>query len=81
MTSSQQMSPTSRGRSGVDFNIIDADAHMTEPPELWQRVDAQFRDQVPRILPEHKGEKNAFFAFEDTRRSDNSRTCRRLARF
>lgn len=65
MTSSQQMSPTSRGRSGVDFNIIDADAHMTEPPELWQRVDAQFRDQVPRILPEHKGEKNAFFAFED----------------
>jgi predicted TIM-barrel fold metal-dependent hydrolase len=52
-------------RSGLDYNIIDSDAHMTEPPELWQRVDAKFRDRVPLVIYEHKGRKGMFLKFED----------------
>ena len=29
--------------------VIDVDAHVTEPPDLWvERLPAKFRDRVPR---------------------------------
>lgn len=32
------------------FKVIDADGHMHEPQDLWQRnVEAKYRDQVPRV--------------------------------
>lgn len=52
-------------RSGVDYNLIDSDAHMTEPGELWQRVDKEFRDRAPKMLSEHKGRRGLFFSFEN----------------
>jgi hypothetical protein len=31
--------------------IIDADAHITEPPEVWTaRVPAKYRDAVPHVV-------------------------------
>jgi len=48
-------------RSGLNYNIIDSDAHMSEPAELWQRVDAKFRDAVPKVV---KTEKGLFLQFE-----------------
>ncbi|MEX2099806.1 MAG: amidohydrolase family protein [Acidimicrobiia bacterium] len=33
-----------------DYRLISADSHLTEPGDLWtSRVDAKFRDRVPRI--------------------------------
>jgi len=30
------------------MNIIDADAHMCEPPNLWvERIDTRFRERAP----------------------------------
>jgi hypothetical protein len=32
------------------YQLIDADAHVNEPPELWRdRVPARFRDRAPRV--------------------------------
>jgi predicted TIM-barrel fold metal-dependent hydrolase len=51
-------------RSGLTYNIIDSDAHMSEQPELWQRVDAKYRDKVPQLV---KNEKGLFLQFEQTK--------------
>jgi len=48
------------------YRIIDADAHMSEPFEMWgQRIDRRFRDRAPRLVHEHQGKKGTFFVFED----------------
>jgi predicted TIM-barrel fold metal-dependent hydrolase len=51
-------------RSGLNYNIIDSDAHMSEPAELWQRVDAKFRDKVPQVI---KNDKGLFLQFEQVK--------------
>ncbi len=34
----------------IDYPIIDADAHVQEPPDLWQsRAPAKLRDRAPRV--------------------------------
>ncbi len=49
----------------IDFPIIDADAHVQEPPELWQeRVPAALKGRAPRV--EH-GEHGDFWVFDDGR--------------
>jgi predicted TIM-barrel fold metal-dependent hydrolase len=30
--------------------MLSADSHVIEPPELWERVDAAYRDRVPRLV-------------------------------
>ena len=35
----------------IDFPILDADAHVIEPPDTWQpRMPAKLRDRAPRVL-------------------------------
>ena len=51
-------------RTGVDYNLIDADAHMTEPGDLWNRVDKPFRDRVPQIVDGYNGRPGMFLVFE-----------------
>src|SRR5262249_60076600 len=37
--------------ASIDYPIIDADAHVNEPPELWQeRVPAHLRARAPKVL-------------------------------
>jgi hypothetical protein len=48
------------------YRIIDADAHMSEPFEMWaQRIDQKFRDRAPRLVRDDNGKKGSFFVFED----------------
>ena len=51
----------------IDVPIIDADAHVNEPPDLWQtRVPARWRDRAPKVLHTDDGD---FWSFEDGKRS------------
>jgi len=46
----------------MPYNIIDADAHMCEPPNLWtERIDRRFRDRAPRVVKDPDGKKGSFF--------------------
>ena len=49
----------------VDFKMVSADSHVTEPPDLWvQRLDRKYRDSAPRVISSHQGEEGQFFAVE-----------------
>jgi predicted TIM-barrel fold metal-dependent hydrolase len=51
----------------IDVPIVDADAHVNEPPDLWQaRVPARWRDRAPKVLHTDDGD---FWSFEDGQRS------------
>ena len=48
------------------YKIIDADAHMCEPPNLWvEQIDKRFRDRAPRVVKDPGGRKGAFFVCEN----------------
>jgi predicted TIM-barrel fold metal-dependent hydrolase len=48
------------------YKIIDADAHMCEPPNLWvERIDPRFRERAPRVVKNPGGKKGAFFVCEN----------------
>jgi len=48
------------------YRIIDADAHMSEPFEMWaSRIAPKFRDRAPRLVRDYGGKSGAFFVFED----------------
>ena len=47
------------------LKIIDADAHMLEPPGLWtEGLSKRFRDRAPRIIKDPNGRKGLFFTCE-----------------
>ncbi|MGH7964884.1 MAG: amidohydrolase family protein [Candidatus Binatia bacterium] len=50
----------------MSYTIIDADAHMCEPPDLWvERIDRRFRERAPRIVKDPNGKKGSFFVCEN----------------
>src|SRR3954466_13192542 len=51
----------------IDFPIIDADAHVNEPPDLWQtRVPAKMRDRAPRVVEIDGGD---YWSFDGGKRT------------
>jgi predicted TIM-barrel fold metal-dependent hydrolase len=47
----------------LDVPVVDADAHVNEPPDLWQdRVPAQWRDRAPRVV---RGDGGDQWVFDD----------------
>jgi len=50
----------------VDF-VFSADSHIVEPPEIWQRVEARYRDRAPKIVrnPNSQEEPGEYYVFED----------------
>ena len=43
--------------ASIDYPIVDADAHVNEPPELWQdRVPQRFRKRAPRVERTDEGD-------------------------
>ncbi|PON19043.1 amidohydrolase [Candidatus Entotheonella serta] len=45
-----------------DLQLISADSHMVEPPDLWStRLDKAFRDRVPGFVMDPKGKKGLYF--------------------
>ena len=48
------------------MRIIDADAHMLEPPTLWTAgLERRFRDRAPHIERDSSGRKGSFLVCED----------------
>ena len=46
--------------------MISADSHMCEPPDLWtERIDAAFRERAPRIVKDPGDLKGSFFVCEE----------------
>ena len=40
----------------VEELLIDADGHILEPPDLWEKhIEPMYRDRVPRIITDEKG--------------------------
>ena len=51
--------------SDLDFPIIDADAHVQEPPDLWQsRAPAKWKERAPRVAQTEHGD---FWLFDGGR--------------
>ena len=43
--------------ASIDYPILDADAHVNEPPDLWlERLPAKWRDRAPRVEHSEKGD-------------------------
>src|SRR4051812_13701417 len=41
---------------GRAYNVIDADGHILEPLDLWDKyIDPKFRDRAPRIVKQESG--------------------------
>lgn len=52
--------------ASIDYPIIDADAHVNEPPDLWQeRVAARLRPRAPKVLHTPDGD---VWSFDDGKR-------------
>jgi predicted TIM-barrel fold metal-dependent hydrolase len=48
------------------YKIVDADAHMCEPPNLWtERLDKQFSDRAPRVIKNLNGKPGEFFVIDE----------------
>src|SRR5262245_64909195 len=49
--------------ASIDYPILDADAHVNEPPDLWQaRVPARLRHRAPKVLSTDDGD---VWSFDD----------------
>jgi len=49
--------------ASIDYPIIDSDAHVNEPPELWQeRVPARLKNRAPKVLHTPEGD---MWSFDD----------------
>ena len=60
--------PVAQKQLMKDFFVVSADSHVNEPFDLWlTRIDAKFRDRVPRIEVDEKGRK--WFVVEGFRKS------------
>ena len=54
---------TFKDARSIDFPIIDADAHVQEPPDLWvSRAPAKLKDRVPRVNHTEQGD---FWQFDE----------------
>ena len=42
------------------YNVIDADGHILEPFDLWNKyTDPKYRDQAPRLVEDANGKRPA----------------------
>ena len=49
--------------ASIDYPIIDSDAHVNEPPNLWQeRVPSRLRDRAPKLMHTADGD---VWSFDD----------------
>jgi predicted TIM-barrel fold metal-dependent hydrolase len=49
----------------MDYKLISADSHVSEPPDLWvDRVDQKYRDRAPRLVVNPPGLDGAYFLYE-----------------
>lgn len=54
--------------ASIDYPILDADAHVNEPPDTWQaRVPAKLRDRAPKVIHTDNGDVWSFDDGKSTR--------------
>ena len=47
--------------ASIDYPILDADAHVNEPPDTWQaRVPAKLRERAPKVVSTDHGDRWSF---------------------
>src|SRR5438552_9038564 len=47
--------------ASIDYPVLDADAHVNEPPDLWQtRVPQRLRARAPKVLRTEQGDVRSF---------------------
>ena len=52
--------------ASIDYPILDADAHVNEPPDTWQaRVPQRLRERAPKVLHTDRGD---VWSFDDGKR-------------
>ena len=57
------MAETFHEVASIDYPIIDSDAHVNEPPDLWQeRVPSRLRNRAPKVLHNPDGD---VWSFDD----------------
>jgi len=45
------------------YNVIDADGHILEPPDLWTKnIEPKFRDKAPRVIVDTDGKDRCLVA-------------------
>ncbi|MCU1460438.1 MAG: hypothetical protein JWO37_513 [Acidimicrobiales bacterium] len=53
--------------ASIDYPVIDADAHVNEPPDTWtSRVPAHVRDRAPKVVHTDEGD---VWSFDDGKRT------------
>ncbi len=58
--------PVFKDIADIDYPIIDADAHVNEPPDLWQtRVPSKLRERAPKVIHQDDGD---WWSFDDGKR-------------
>ena len=51
-------SPLFYDTASIDYPILDSDAHVNEPPDLWlDRVPRKWRDRAPQIADKIENQK------------------------
>ena len=44
-----------------EYNVIDADGHILEPPDLWERyIEPKYRDHCPKLIIDGEGNESFF---------------------
>ena len=44
-----------------EYNVIDADGHVLEPPDLWERyIEPRYRDRCPKLVIDGEGNESFF---------------------
>ncbi|HVH20354.1 MAG TPA: amidohydrolase, partial [Myxococcota bacterium] len=53
--------------ASIDYPILDADAHVNEPPHLWQEsVPAKWKERAPKLVKSERGDIWHFDAGKET---------------
>src|SRR5260370_35991538 len=51
--------------SMASYKVVDADAHMCEPPSIWaERLDEEFKARAPKVIKDFNGQKGEFFVID-----------------
>src|SRR5260370_16848677 len=52
--------------NGMNYNVIDADGHVTEPPNLWEEyMDPKFREGCPKLVTTADGREILRVEYDD----------------
>ena len=55
--------------TGRTYDVISADSHVVEPPDLWEKwLAPQYRNQAPKLIKDSEGGDAWLYKHDDTPR-------------